>query len=1103
MYAHSSINTPAMQTTYPNIENSVDASGSLADTVFALVKDVGETLTYIPIAKIFGGLILQIIKIRDEIKQNKQKCRELIDKVLGISKSVYEFLAEMKRLEEKAKLERLEGHLQKFQRTLSVVLEALEKHCERNFLKKLVNRDLEELNALDRQVDQLDRSLSRELLIDIKLEQVSGASPSQAYNIVPAQWRPKYSLDHVLPPKPELMVERDAQVDLALKVLLETDPSRIAILGGGGLGKTTLSRTLVHHPKILERYQLRYFLSCESILTAEDLLLSFRSMLRIEANTPTSLVIPAARHTLQFLPTLLCLDNFETPWEPPSNRDKVEDVLEAIADIPNLSLIITLRGEARPSKVVWSSPLLPPLSTLSLDGSKHVLQNIAEDHIVDEDTLKIVQAMEGIPLAVTLVSNLLRDGESSQSLWRRWSANHTHVLNTGGKGRHSNLERSIEMSIFSPRVQENSEDSRLMLAVLALLPDGVPADVKSLDNLQGHLNSYPHTITDHLQRLWASIIRQPERQYPRINDIHTAIRTLQAVSLVTVGNPVPRLRMLSPVRLFCQKALAKEITLILAQMTAYYTHLITIDDGIDLDNYDYDLPIIRVEIKNMTAIFQQALASTSSSGQDLTRLVNAILDLSRWWTFIGYHLRETLEITCSTVQRMRKNSRLYGQCLMALADACSIEGDYSEAQKVFKDAVKCFKSVRDSTEEVDALVRLSHALIDGGRLSDAYKVSNTGLELCIRKKDIVGEAFIWHTFGKLALQQQNWTLGESYTMSALATYENHNLFGPQAEANEILSCIRRNQGKFDEAEKFALASLEAGKKLKFPTFVALALCELGLVYHNSRNKITKAKPIFEKALKISKIHNYINIQIPIAQYLGAVYIFMDQFSEAVTLLTTYTARIKSGLRNQVALFRLLGIVYMSWGNPEKAKLYFDEEFILAQKLDLSTDLDLRWKATSYSDLGWYYLKAGKLDDAEKALASSGELGHWSAVEMRRQWVLGNIHLKKGQLDNAERSFNLAMVDARKAYHSFHQGIVLRSLASLHVKRGQLDLAVEKLHEALEIHRQVEWRFQQAVDLKRLGEAYISMGKIVEAEAAFKEEAELMDIVREARGIPNP
>ncbi|KAF9470123.1 hypothetical protein BDN70DRAFT_926541, partial [Pholiota conissans] len=278
---------------------------------------------------------------------------------------------------------------------------------------------------MDRRVDELNIKLILDILMDLKLEQAATtATAKDEQHPAIDGGNPN---DHILPPKPHFLVERESQVEQVLEILLRQEPTRIAILGGGGFGKTTLARTILHDSKIEERFQARYFLSCEGMSDADALLLGLGTMLGIKA--VPSAMLASIRHILQTSTTLLCLDNFETPWEAFETRTKVEELLESISDTPNLSLMITVRGEQRPSKVAWSKPLLIPLSTLSLKGAQEIVAKIASEDDINQFTIQLLEAIDGIPLAITLVATLLRDGEDSESLWTRWSTDATQIIN--------------------------------------------------------------------------------------------------------------------------------------------------------------------------------------------------------------------------------------------------------------------------------------------------------------------------------------------------------------------------------------------------------------------------------------------------------------------------------------------------------------------------------------------------------------------------------------------------------------------------------------------------------------------------------------------------
>ena len=62
----------------------------------------------------------------------------------------------------------------------------------------------------------------------------------------------------------------------------------------------------------------------------------------------------------------------------------------------------------RPSGVYWSGPSLPPLSKLNDANSNLIFEKIYGE--VDVFVEKLLKAIDGIPLAVTLVGTLFQEG---------------------------------------------------------------------------------------------------------------------------------------------------------------------------------------------------------------------------------------------------------------------------------------------------------------------------------------------------------------------------------------------------------------------------------------------------------------------------------------------------------------------------------------------------------------------------------------------------------------------------------------------------------------------------------------------------------------------
>jgi DNA replication protein DnaC len=51
----------------------------------------------------------------------------------------------------------------------------------------------------------------------------------------------------MLPSRPRIFYGRESELDNMMKMLSQ-QPAQIAILGGGGMGKTSLARAVLHHP---------------------------------------------------------------------------------------------------------------------------------------------------------------------------------------------------------------------------------------------------------------------------------------------------------------------------------------------------------------------------------------------------------------------------------------------------------------------------------------------------------------------------------------------------------------------------------------------------------------------------------------------------------------------------------------------------------------------------------------------------------------------------------------------------------------------------------------------------------------------------------------
>ncbi|KAJ6586530.1 hypothetical protein DFH09DRAFT_1274936 [Mycena vulgaris] len=201
-------------------------------------------------------------------------------------------------------------------------------------------------------------------------------------------------------------------------------PARIAILGAGGMGKTTLARAALHHQDLTAKYTHTFFVVCDSATTSVELAAVVGFSLGLKAGKDLTKGTPVVQKLSRGPPCLLVLDNLETSWENSESRAGVEEFLSLLTDVSHLGLILT----------------------------------------------------DNMPLAVNLLAHLV-DYEGCSSVLQRWKTERTSLLSAGyGKG--SNFDASISISVSSPRMTDSAKE---LLSLLSILLDGL-SDIELLQS---------------------------------------------------------------------------------------------------------------------------------------------------------------------------------------------------------------------------------------------------------------------------------------------------------------------------------------------------------------------------------------------------------------------------------------------------------------------------------------------------------------------------------------------------------------------------------------------------------------------------------------------
>ena len=550
------------------------------------------------------------------------------------------------------------------------------------------------------------------------------------------------------PPAPRVCFGHDKLIEKVVGLAQNLTP--IALIGAGGIGKTSIALTVLHDNRIKKRFgDNRRFIRCDKFPPSCVHFLN-RLSKAIGAGVENPEDLAPLRPFLSSREMSIVLDNAESILDP-RGTDALEiyAVVEELSQFKTVWLCVTSRITTVPR---YCKRLV--ISTLSVEAACDIFYEIYGDGERSDIISDLLRRLDLHALSISLLATIaVHNVWDYDRLAKEWDTHRTQILRTEYN---ESLAATIELSLASPTFRELGPDARDLLGVIAFFPQGV--DENNIDWLLP-------TISDGA----------------KISDKFCALSLAYRVhGFVT---------MLAPLRDYLCPKDPKSSSLLYATKERYFTRM-SVDIDLNKPNFG-ELRWITSEDVNV----EHLLGVFTTIDADSDRVWEACTNFMR---HLYWH-KKRLVILKPKVEGLPDDHHSKPGCLFELSRLFETVGNWVECKRLLTHALKLERERGNDRGVGDVLEDLSDSNWQMDLIEEGTQQAKEALEIFERLSDTAGQARCLNHLAQFSRKDNQFEAAEEAASRAINQFsEIDDQFG-LCQSHRALGNIYRTKGETKKA----------------------------------------------------------------------------------------------------------------------------------------------------------------------------------------------------------------------------------------------------------------------------------------------------------------